>query len=68
MFDEFGFKMTMYPVINWGPNWPAMQKAAEQGHEIGSQPCDDRMSRFFDSDRSEVYGQDIKSGFRAPVG
>jgi peptidoglycan/xylan/chitin deacetylase (PgdA/CDA1 family) len=36
MFNEFGFKMTMYPVINWGPNWPAMQKAAEQGHEIGS--------------------------------
>jgi peptidoglycan/xylan/chitin deacetylase (PgdA/CDA1 family) len=36
MFDEFGFKMTLYPVINWGPNWPVLQKAAEQGHEIGS--------------------------------
>ncbi|MGD0077407.1 MAG: polysaccharide deacetylase family protein [Sedimentisphaerales bacterium] len=36
MFNEFGFKMTMYPVINWGPNWPALQAAANQGHEIGS--------------------------------
>jgi peptidoglycan/xylan/chitin deacetylase (PgdA/CDA1 family) len=36
MFNEYGFKMTMYPVINWEPNWPALQKAAEQGHEIGS--------------------------------
>jgi oligosaccharide reducing-end xylanase len=36
MFNEFGFKMTMYPVINWGPNWPALQTAANQGHEIGS--------------------------------
>jgi peptidoglycan/xylan/chitin deacetylase (PgdA/CDA1 family) len=36
MFDEFGFKMTLYPVTNWGPNWPALQAAANKGHEIGS--------------------------------
>jgi len=36
MFNEVGFKMTMYPVINWEPNWPALQTAANQGHEIGS--------------------------------
>jgi peptidoglycan/xylan/chitin deacetylase (PgdA/CDA1 family) len=36
MFDEFGFKMTMYPVINWEPNWPVLQEAAKKGHEIGS--------------------------------
>jgi oligosaccharide reducing-end xylanase len=36
MFNEFGFKMTLYPVINWVPNWPALQEAAKQGHEIGS--------------------------------
>jgi peptidoglycan/xylan/chitin deacetylase (PgdA/CDA1 family) len=36
MFNEFGFKMTMYPVINWEPNWPVLQAAAKQGHEIGS--------------------------------
>jgi hypothetical protein len=36
MFNEFGFKMTLYPVINWGPNWTALQNAAAAGHEVGS--------------------------------
>jgi hypothetical protein len=36
MFNEFGFKLTMYPVINWGPNWTALQNAALVGHEVGS--------------------------------
>ena len=36
MFDQYGFKMTFYPVINWGPNWTALQAAAKNGHEIGS--------------------------------
>jgi hypothetical protein len=36
LFDSFGFKMTFYPVINWGPNWSALQAAAVNDHEIGS--------------------------------
>jgi peptidoglycan/xylan/chitin deacetylase (PgdA/CDA1 family) len=36
MFNEFDFDLTMYPVVNWGPNWTALQNAAAQGHEIGS--------------------------------
>lgn len=36
LFDKYGFKMTFYPVINWGPNWAALQAAALNGHEIGS--------------------------------
>jgi len=36
MFDQYGFKMTFYTVINWGPNWTALQAAALNGHEIGS--------------------------------
>lgn len=36
LFDAFGFKMTFYPVINWGPNWSVLQAAAANGHEIGS--------------------------------
>ncbi len=36
MFNEFGFKMTLFPVINWSPNWTALQTAANQGHEIAS--------------------------------
>jgi hypothetical protein len=36
MFDQYGFKMTFYAVINWDPNWTALQKAALNGHEVGS--------------------------------
>jgi peptidoglycan/xylan/chitin deacetylase (PgdA/CDA1 family) len=36
MFDEFDFDLTMYPVVNWGPNWTALQKAVSAGHEVGS--------------------------------
>ena len=36
IFNEFGFKATLYPVINWGPNWTGLQNAAAVGHEVGS--------------------------------
>ncbi len=36
MFNEFGFKATFYPVINWSPDWTEFQSAADSGHEIGS--------------------------------
>jgi oligosaccharide reducing-end xylanase len=36
MFNEFGYKLTLYPVINWGPPWPNIQNAATAGHEVGS--------------------------------
>ena len=36
MFDQYGFKMTFFTVINWGPNWSALQTAALNGHEIAS--------------------------------
>ncbi len=36
MFDEFGFKLTLFTVTSWTPNWTALQKAAAQGHEVAS--------------------------------
>jgi len=36
MFNEYGFKATFFTVINWGPNWSALQSAANNGHEIAS--------------------------------
>jgi peptidoglycan/xylan/chitin deacetylase (PgdA/CDA1 family) len=36
IFNQYGFKMTFFAVINWGPNWSALQAAALNGHEIGS--------------------------------
>ena len=36
MFDQHGFKMTFFTVINWGPNWSQLKTAAANGHEIAS--------------------------------
>jgi oligosaccharide reducing-end xylanase len=36
LFDEYGFKLTLYPVINWEPDWDKIKSAAANGHEIGS--------------------------------
>jgi oligosaccharide reducing-end xylanase len=36
IFDQHGFKMTFYTVINWKPNWSALEYAANEGHEIAS--------------------------------
>ncbi len=36
MFDEYNFKLTLFTVTNWGPNWTGLKKAAANGHEIAS--------------------------------
>jgi hypothetical protein len=36
MFNEFDFKLTLFTVTNWSPNWTALQNAAAEGHEIAS--------------------------------
>lgn len=36
MFNEYGFKATFYPVINWSPNWTKFKQAVDHGHEVGS--------------------------------
>lgn len=37
LFNEKGFRMTLYPVVEWnGDNWQRLIDAAAAGHEIGS--------------------------------
>lgn len=36
LFDEYNFKLSLYPVPNWSPDWNKIRAAAESGHEIGS--------------------------------
>lgn len=36
MFNEFGYKLTLFTVTSWGPNWTGLQNAANQGHEVAS--------------------------------
>ena len=36
MFDEFDFKLTLFTVTSWSPDWAVLQEAASEGHEIAS--------------------------------
>jgi hypothetical protein len=36
MFNEYDSKLTLFTVINWGPNWTSLQNAASHSHEIAS--------------------------------
>ena len=36
LFDKQGFKVTLFTVINWAPNWVGLRTAAANGHEIAS--------------------------------
>jgi hypothetical protein len=36
MFNEFGFKLTLFTITGWSPNWTALQDAAAKGHEVAS--------------------------------
>ncbi len=34
LFDEFGFKLTLFTVTDWVSNWLALQAASASGHEV----------------------------------
>jgi hypothetical protein len=36
MFNAYGFKMTLFTVTGWSPDWTVLQAAAAQGHEVAS--------------------------------
>lgn len=36
MFDEAGYKLTLFTVTGWGPNWTNLQSAANKGHEVAN--------------------------------
>ncbi|MFN8207503.1 MAG: polysaccharide deacetylase family protein [Bacteroidales bacterium] len=36
LFEKYGFTATLYPVVNWNPDWKALQEVADKGFEIGS--------------------------------
>jgi peptidoglycan-N-acetylglucosamine deacetylase len=36
MFDEFDFKLTLYIVTGWNPNYSKLQSAVNSGHEVGN--------------------------------
>jgi len=36
LFDKYGFKLTLYTVTSWAPNWSKIRSAAANGHEVGN--------------------------------
>ncbi|RZK62423.1 MAG: T9SS type A sorting domain-containing protein [Hymenobacter sp.] len=36
LFDQYGFKTTLFTVTNWGPNWAGLRTASANGHEVTS--------------------------------
>ena len=36
LFNKYAFKVTLFTVIKWNPNWAGLQAAANNGHEIAS--------------------------------
>jgi oligosaccharide reducing-end xylanase len=36
LFNQYGYKLTLYPVPNWGPPWSSIESAGAAGHEVGS--------------------------------
>lgn len=36
LFDSLGFKVTLFTVTGWAPDWPGLEAAAAEGHEVAS--------------------------------
>ncbi len=36
LFDKYGFKLTLFTVTGWTPDWAALRSAAASGHEVAS--------------------------------
>jgi len=36
LFNQYGYKLTLYPVPDWGPPWTSIESAGAAGHEVGS--------------------------------
>lgn len=36
LFDNYGYKVTIFAVTNWGPNWNSLKTVSGNGHEVAS--------------------------------
>jgi peptidoglycan/xylan/chitin deacetylase (PgdA/CDA1 family) len=36
IFDQYDFKVTLFTVTSWGPNWSGLAAASADGHEVAS--------------------------------
>lgn len=67
IFDKYGYKMTFFPVINWGPNWTALQTAALNGHEIGSHTVSHSDLSALDDEQQTMEFKDSQDAINAHI-
>ncbi|MDR0505428.1 MAG: polysaccharide deacetylase family protein [Dysgonamonadaceae bacterium] len=59
IFDSCDFKVTLYPVINWG-RWDEIRQAALNGHEIGSHTVSHPMLDTLSTEKQETELRESK--------
>jgi oligosaccharide reducing-end xylanase len=58
MFNEFGYKATLFTVTGWVSNWSALQAAKAMGHEIASHTVDHvRLNSLSATDQIYQYAE-----------
>jgi hypothetical protein len=67
MFDQYGFKVTLFTVINWGPNWSGLQTAATKGHEIASHTMSHAIMNTLTNDQQATDYKNSQDAINAKI-
>jgi oligosaccharide reducing-end xylanase len=67
IFNKFNFKATIYPVINWSPNWTSLKTLSGKGFEIGSHTMSHANLSTVDTIEQEKELRESKSSIDAHI-
>ena len=70
MFDEFGFKMTLFTVSDWATehkNWDALKTAASEGHEVASHTVSHPSLDTLSKERQEIELKNSKEAIEVNI-
>ncbi|MEQ8581522.1 MAG: polysaccharide deacetylase family protein [Marinoscillum sp.] len=67
LFDQYDFKVTLYTVTNWGPDWTALRKASDNGHEVASHTISHPSLPSISVEEQETQLQQSQSTIRSNV-
>jgi len=67
LFNQHDFDLTLFTVIDWGPDWTTMQSVAAQGHEIASHTLSHANFSTITSDQQRAELKDSKSTIESHI-
>ena len=68
MFDELGFKMTLFTVTDWvSEKWPILKEAASNGHEVASHTVSHPSLSSITKEKQESEQKDSKETIEAKI-